>query len=75
MPPKEGAALKVILDSFTGSSDILRQRYGNDLKMSLRALENSHHKSEHLVTSTTLQITCNGILEVEALLKDQRDRI
>ena len=39
-PPKEITELGKILSSFARSPDVLRQRYGNDLKKSLLALEN-----------------------------------
>ncbi|OCL13648.1 hypothetical protein AOQ84DRAFT_413466 [Glonium stellatum] len=45
-PSKEVIELGSILDSFTRSSDVPRQQYGNDLKKSLTALKNASDRPE-----------------------------
>jgi len=74
-PPKEVIELGKILDSFARSPDVLRQRYGNDLKESLLALENVSSKPQLQETPPRIDIITEDIQKARAALTDEYERI
>jgi hypothetical protein len=72
---KEVTELGKTLDSFTRSPNVLRQQYGNDLKISLMALKNVGDRIELQEMPTNIDVTTECIEEVQATLNDQFDRI
>jgi len=74
-PPKEVIELGKILDSFARSPDILRQRYGNDLKKSLLALENVSNQPQLQETPPSINIITECIEKARAALNHEYERL
>ncbi|KAH7323576.1 hypothetical protein BKA65DRAFT_511056 [Rhexocercosporidium sp. MPI-PUGE-AT-0058] len=72
---KETAELSNILDSFTGSLDVLRQQYGNDLKKSLLALNNVSDKPQLQEMPPAIDSVREEIENVRAALNHQFEQI
>jgi len=74
-PPQEVIELGKILDPFARSPDVLRQRYGNDLKKSLLALENVSNQPQLQETPPSINILIEGIEKARTALNHEYERI
>jgi len=74
-PSKEAIELGKILNSFTRSPDSLRQKYGNDLKDSLAALENVNNQSELEHKLPSVNVITEGTKTTRDSLSEQLGHI
>ncbi|KAH0566486.1 hypothetical protein GP486_000104 [Trichoglossum hirsutum] len=74
-PSKEVIELGRILNSFTRFPGSLRQRYGNDLKESLTALENSSSQPEQVHALPSVNVVIEGIRAARDSMNEHIGRI
>ena len=74
-PSKEVIELGAILSSFVESPNVLRQRYGNDLKKSLDALENVSSQPELQGMPPNINVIQGAIEKAKAALEYQVNTI